>query len=206
MIEWVPDALAAGVAALAAVYREASVAQTVDEIIDETIGVEGAYSNHPADRGGPTKWGITQQTARAFGYAGRMDELRREEAKRIYRARYWSAPRFDTIAAVSLSIATEMFDTGVNMGPAIAGRFLQRALNGLNREAGDYADIAVDGNVGPMTVAALRAFLGKRPKGGERVILRALNAQQATRYLEIVEARPSQETFLYGWLDNRVTM
>ncbi|MES2753138.1 MAG: glycosyl hydrolase 108 family protein, partial [Pseudomonadota bacterium] len=28
-------------------------------LIDAVIGREGGYSNHPADRGGPTRWGVT---------------------------------------------------------------------------------------------------------------------------------------------------
>jgi len=37
------------------------------ELIDRVIGVEGGYADHPADRGGPTRWGITQAVARAYG-------------------------------------------------------------------------------------------------------------------------------------------
>ncbi len=39
----------------------------VDSLIDEVIGREGGYSNHPADRGGPTRWGVTEKVARAHG-------------------------------------------------------------------------------------------------------------------------------------------
>lgn len=28
----------------------------IDSLIDEVIGREGGYANHPADRGGPTRW------------------------------------------------------------------------------------------------------------------------------------------------------
>ena len=41
---------------------------TKDEIIDEIIQREAGYVNHPADRGGPTNWGITAKTALAHGY------------------------------------------------------------------------------------------------------------------------------------------
>ena len=36
-------------------------------MIEATIGKEGGYSNHPADRGGPTRWGITERVARDVG-------------------------------------------------------------------------------------------------------------------------------------------
>ena len=41
----------------------------VEELIDELIEREGGYANHPADRGGPTRFGITEAVARAHGYA-----------------------------------------------------------------------------------------------------------------------------------------
>ena len=37
----------------------------VDELIDELIEREGGYVNHPADRGGPTKFGITEAGPKA---------------------------------------------------------------------------------------------------------------------------------------------
>ena len=37
---------------------------SIESMIEATIGKEGGYSNHPADRGGPTRWGITERVAR----------------------------------------------------------------------------------------------------------------------------------------------
>ena len=39
----------------------------VDRMIDELIEREGDYVNHPADKGGPTRYGITEGVARAHG-------------------------------------------------------------------------------------------------------------------------------------------
>ena len=173
-------------------------------VIDETIGKEGGYSNHPADRGGPTRWGITEQVARAFGYAGDMKVLPRETAVQIYRARYWSAPGFDRIAAVSQPIAVKLFDMGVNMGPEVAATFLQRLLNGLNRGAADYPDIAADGRIGALTLAALKGLLAKRGAAAVGVVLTGLNGLQAARYVQLAEGRAANEAFLFGWLMNRI--
>ncbi|CAA9545731.1 MAG: GH108 [uncultured Sphingosinicella sp.] len=115
----------------------------VDELIDEVIGREGGYSNHPADRGGPTRWGVTEAVARAHGFAGDMRSFPREEAVAIYRRIYWLRPGFDRVAELAPAIAAELFDTGVNMGPEVAAGFLQRALNALNRGGSDYADVPV---------------------------------------------------------------
>ena len=127
------------------------------------------------------------------------------EAARIYTRLYWLRPRFDEIARRSASVATELFDTGVNMGPAVAATFLQRALTALNRNAGDYPDLVPDGRIADRTLAALDSFLKLRGQiSGETVLLRALEALQGERYLRLAERRPANETFLYGWLANRI--
>lgn len=177
---------------------------TIEKLIDEVISREGGYSDHPADRGGPTNWGVTQQVARAFGYQGDMRHLPRAVAGEIYRKRYWTGPKLDRVAAICPEIGAEMFDTGINMGPATAGKFLQRALNALNRGAADYPDIATDGNIGPMTLDALARYRAKRGAVGGEVLRQALDCLQGERYVAIAEANPSQETFLYGWIANRV--
>ncbi len=176
----------------------------IDSLIDEVIGREGGYANHPPDRGGATRWGVTQRVARAHGYDGDMRHFPRAEAVALYRRLYWLRPRFDQVAARAPRIAAEMFDTGVNMGPPVATGFLQRALNALNRGARDYPDIASDNAIGPRTLAALDGFLRVRGRGGETVLLKAIEALQGERYLDLAERRPANEAFLYGWLANRI--
>ncbi|HMP47003.1 MAG TPA: glycosyl hydrolase 108 family protein, partial [Sphingopyxis sp.] len=91
-----------------------------DALIDAVIDREDGYVNHPADRGGPTCWGITEAVARAEGYAGPMRNLPRAEAAAIYRRLYWLRPGFDQVAKRAAAIAAELFDTGVNMGTGTA--------------------------------------------------------------------------------------
>jgi lysozyme family protein len=177
----------------------------VDMLVEALIEREGGYVNHPADRGGPTCWGITEAVARAHGYGGAMRAMPRAEAGTIYKRLYWLRPRFDQVAKRSSSVAAELFDTGVNMGPAVAATFLQRGLTALNRNGADYGDLTPDGRIGPATLAALDAFLAvRRRSSGETVLLRALEAMQGERYLRLAEQRPANEAFLYGWLANRV--
>ncbi|HEX8400533.1 MAG TPA: glycosyl hydrolase 108 family protein [Allosphingosinicella sp.] len=176
----------------------------VEALIDDVIGREGGYSNHPADRGGPTRWGITEKVARDFGYRGDMRSLPRETAVAIYRKLYWTGPGFDGVAALAPKLAAELFDTGVNMGPGVGIGFLQRALNALNRGATDYRDVAVDRRIGPATLGALAGFLRVRGERGEAVLLKGVEALQGERYLRLAEERPGNEAFLYGWLANRI--
>ena len=165
---------------------------------------EGGYANHAADRGGLTRFGITEAVARAHGYGGAMAALPRDEAAAIYRRLYWLRPRFDAIAERSPLVAAELFDTGANRGPAVAATFLQRARTALTRNGPDYPDLVPDGRIGSRTLAALDAFLELRAGSGETVLLRALEALQGERYLRLAERRPANEAFLYGWLANRI--
>ena len=176
----------------------------IDHLIDELIGREGGYSHHPADRGGATCWGVTQAVARAHGYAGEMRLLPREEAELIYRRTYWLRPGLDRVALRAPEVAAELFDTGVNMGPGTAVGFLQRALNALNRGARDYPDIPASHRIDAATEKALDGFMRTRPRGGETVLLKAIEALQGERYLRLAEKRPANEAFLYGWLANRL--
>lgn len=177
----------------------------VDHLIDALIAREGGYVNDPRDAGGETNFGITAAVARAHGYDGPMRAMPRQTAVDIYRALYWTAPRFDEVAQRSERVGAELFDTGVNMGPAIAATFLQRVLTALNRNGKDYPDLVPDGRLGNQTLAALDAFLKVRGSGpGETVLLLALNALQGERYIRLAEKTPADESFLYGWLANRL--
>ncbi len=179
---------------------------TVAKTIDSLIGREGKYVNHKSDRGGETIWGVTVATARASGYSGSMRDMPRATAVSIYEKKYWLAPHFDKVAELSLRIAEECFDTGVNMGAGIGARFLQQALNSFNRQGTDYPDVSVDDDIGPSTIAALRAYLDLRGDRGVDVMMKALNCLQGARYIEIGETRPPNEDFMFGWFDHRVAL
>lgn len=177
-----------------------------EQCFEKVVGIEGGFSDHPSDRGGQTKYGITEKTARANGYVGDMKDMPIEQARAIYKMQYWNTLRLDDIAGLSLRVAAELFDTAINMGVGTSGQFLQRALNALNRQAADYADMVVDGVVGPMTVNAFKAFMYRRRTEGETVMLAALNALQGERYIRIAEGDREQEAFVFGWLLNRVAV
>jgi lysozyme family protein len=173
-------------------------------LINEVIGREGDYANHPADRGGPTRWGVTEAVARAHGYRGDMRDFPRDDAVEIYRRVYWLKPGYDRVAIIFPTIAAELFDTGINMGPATATGFLRRAINALNRGGSDFADIPSAGAVDDALIAALNAFAAKRGTAGGAVLLKAIEALQGERYVRLSETRPANEAFLYGWLANRI--
>lgn len=176
-------------------------------IIDDLIGREGNYANQPADKGGPTRWGISEQVARAHGYQGDMCELPRDMAVEIYREQFWLTPGLDKVSITEPILAIEMFDAGVNMGAVRAGKFVQRALNLLNRVHSDYPDVLVDGQFGAVSRAALASYRKVRSdQEGLAVLLWLVRAFRSTRYAEIAEAEPSQEAFEYGWIARQVRL
>lgn len=178
---------------------------SIDSIIDTTISKEGGYVNHKDDAGGETMFGITAAVARANGYAGAMRNMPRATAIDIYRRQYFEKPGFAAVAVVSPAIAEKLFDTGVNMGPDYPRRWLQQWLNALNRGGKDYADIAEDGIIGPGTVGALGRLIAVRGRAAaESALLKGLNCSQGSRYLDLARNRTANESFLFGWMANRV--
>lgn len=178
----------------------------LERTIDHLIAVEGGYVNHPNDRGGPTNYGITEAVARQNGYTGAMKDLPLQTAKDIYIRRYWTAPGFDKVAPISEAVAAELLDTGVNMGPAQATMFLQRALNAFSQSGKAYPMIAVDGGLGPTTLNTLMTYLKGRGAPGVPVLLKAMNSLQGARYIELTEQRTQNSTFTYGWFAQRISI
>lgn len=186
------------------IRRYASVLTSVEAYLANLVDVvEGSkYTNDLADAGGPTRWGITQRTLSHWrGKPATADEVKnlsRGEALDIYRHEYVAQPGFDKIAEVSAQVALEMIDTGVNMGPLQATKYLQRALGVL------YSGLVVDGHCGSKTVGMLKDYVGKRGERGVQVLVTALNCLQGGDYIRIAESDSSQRRFTYGWLSQRV--
>jgi lysozyme family protein len=174
----------------------------LERLIEELLEREGGYVNHPNDRGGPTIYGITEAVARAHGYTGAMRSLPREEAVAIYKRLYWLRPKFDSVEKRSQAVAAELFDTGVNMGPAVAVTFLQRALSALDREQKDYADLVPDVRIGPARLTALDGFLKVRGKKAARRFCfgRSMRSRAKDTFAWPNGARPTKPSYMAGSL------
>lgn len=166
--------------------------QHVERMIDDIIRREGGFVDHPADRGGPTCYGITHKTlARYLGReVSRSDvrELSRELAAEIYRRAYYLEPRIDALPPRCRAF---LFDSAVNHGPRRAVKFLQQVLN-----AASFGPLGVDGLAGPMT----RRQAGKAENAMGPWLLAALVEERRMFYRLIVERDPSQRVFLKGWM------
>jgi lysozyme family protein len=103
--------------------------ENYDEALRRLLISEGGYSNHPADPGGPTNFGITQRDYAAFkGRAVTAADVRAmtvDEAKEIYRTRYAAPVHFDDLPA---GVDYAVFDYGVNSGIDRVGKVLRRVL------------------------------------------------------------------------------
>lgn len=178
---------------------------SVGSIINGTIDREGEeYVDHPDDRGGPTRWGVTEKVARENGYVGDMRHLPRDFAYQVFYYKYYLQPRFNLVAQVSLPVAERMTDAAVLCGAGRPPVWLQRCLNAFNMKQKFYPDLKVDGAIGPTTCAALRSFLAHRGREGEEVLINAMGCLQGAYFVEITEAREANESFIFGWMSHRV--
>ncbi|WP_299962307.1 holin-associated N-acetylmuramidase [uncultured Roseobacter sp.] len=130
--------------------------QTVREIATEIVAREGGFVNDPDDPGGATNHGVTIHTMRALGIDLDRDgavtvsdvrALSREQAIEIFEKHYFEKP---LIALLPPALQASVFDMYVNAGRN-AVKILQRLLQDMGHA------IAVDGVLGPQTIAAAQA-------------------------------------------------
>ena len=145
---------------------------------DKLLKHEGGYSDHAADPGGKTRYGVTEAVAREFGYRGDMRELPIDLAQRIYKDRYWDAVQAENLP---LDVRYIVFDGAVNSGVAQSVKWLQRACG-----------VHDDGVIGPVTIRAASTL---HAEGLKRRIL----AQR----LRFMAKLPNWPAFGRGWA-NRI--
>jgi lysozyme family protein len=142
---------------------------------------EGGYVNHPKDPGGATNFGITQGVyddyRKTVGQKPQpVKAITRPERDSIYRARYWSLVKGDSLPA---GIAYVVFDGAVNSGVGQSAKWLQRALG-----------VPADGVIGPQTIIAARAH------DNHDALVRKICDLRAAFY----RALKTFKTFGKGWL------
>jgi len=176
-----------------------------DYAFNKTLGLEGDFSDTPGDRGGRTKYGITEKTFRYALEQGTISgvsdikDLTTAQAKAIYKVLYWFPLRLQDVK--DISIAAEIFDTAVNSGTGKAALIVQLALDYL----GETLDI--DGDLGPVTLGLINKWALKDP----RALMVSLNGIQFIHFCAIVDqniietiqakvkSTPDQQQFARGW-------
>jgi lysozyme family protein len=161
----------------------------------EILKVEGeTYTNHPNDKGGPTKFGITlklfQDTINPDATAASIESLTKETARSIYKSFFWYRLQLDRLGETHPEIALIVFDQAVNRGTFGAARMVQRAINDVWKQK----IVEEDGVFGPKTLSEIK----KLPtlQIGFQLIK---NAQIS--YVRIVKNNPDQLVFLEGWIN-----
>lgn len=159
----------------------------LNKALEWLLEEEGGWSNHPADRGGKTMYGVTQGTYASWRKkkgraAASIRNISKEEAREIYESEYWNAAGCDRLP---WPISYLTFDAAVNSGPSRAVRWTQSGLG-----------IKADGLVGKGTVAAANQAIAQ--SDGE-TILRIVD-QRVQFLVALVRKTPSQLVFLLGWM------
>jgi lysozyme family protein len=139
--------------------------------------IDSGYNKQPDDRGGETKFGISER------YLGRSPkDLTLSEAKTLYRVDFWDGPGCEKVNERSKGLALMLFDCCVNQGVGAAIRLFQKAVG-----------VTPDGVIGPIT-------LGKITIDKEETILLDFALNRIERYNHLALVDKTQLKFLGGWL------
>jgi lysozyme family protein len=153
--------------------------------LETTMRFEGGWSNHPSDRGGKTKYGITQKTLRNYnkrmGTWLTIEGLTPEQAADVYWILYWKEMRIDRLPHAVQGL---MFDWSVHAG-FFSIRSLQR-----------HFKLKPDGVVGPRTRASMDKAI---VTWGSEHVLRALAIRRMNHLCRLVRRDRKQGDFIVGW-------
>lgn len=157
--------------------------QSLEWLLEE----EGGFSNHPADRGGATMYGVTQATYNSWRKAVNkpqqpVSKITHEEAFRLYKSMFWDEAGCDKLP---WPVSYMVFDAAVNSGPSRATKWLQEALR-----------VKPDGVIGPKTLKAIEELNAE----GDGVIIYRIIDVRLKFLTDLIKRKPSQIAFLTGWM------
>ena len=148
------------------------------------LQLEGGYTNHPEDKGGPTNLGITLKTYREYcGQEKTIKDLQNMSYgtwEKIMKDLYWDRVKGDKIE--NQSLAEIVADWCVNSG-----------LTGVMKVQ-EILGCKPDGIVGPITLSLINT------SDAELLFDRIWKARQQF-YINIVKKNPKQKLFMNGWMN-----
>lgn len=170
-----------------------------DYAVKKTLAAEGVFSNHPADSGGATIYGISSKYYPEW-FARVMKVWREQgeeaaiiEATTFYHEEFWMKLRLDRLTG--RFVAYEIFDTAVNMGHMKAVEVAQDAVNCLRRGFKDVHLLLVDGKLGPQTRLAFNTLTKKY----EFHLVMCMNIFQGVEYTRLINKDPDKYGVFLGW-------
>lgn len=151
-----------------------------EKAIVKTLAHEGGakFTEDPNDRGGATKYGISQRSYPNLD----IKNLTEKEARAIYKRDFWDRIRGDEIE--SQVIAENLFDTCVNMGVRTGSRLAQIALN----------ITPADGIIGSASLEHINA-------ASEAEFISNYTIAKIARYAHICNKDKTQSRYLLGWIN-----
>ena len=152
---------------------------------------EGGYVNHPNDKGGATKYGVTLAQWKIAGYdkdgdgdidANDIKLLSVEDYLMVFRRYYWDVVQADLIKdqAVANIIVDFCYNSGI----------------GKIKQIQSIVGAFPDGKVGKDTLLAINTY-----KGGQQALFKVIWNYRYNFYVNIAKNNPSQKVFLNGWLN-----
>lgn len=155
-----------------------------DFAVKHTLELEGVFSNHKADPGGKTMYGVTERYWVPYWLDNfpdspcpRIETITKAHAVAFFKDVFWDALRLDRVS--DKFIAAEVFDSAVNVGAGDAVKFLQRGINYCRLP--DWEPIKDDGVLGPITRGKVRDLLDLHYRVP---LLEAMNGFQFIHYVD----------------------
>lgn len=147
---------------------------------------EGGWANVKGDRGGKTKYGVTELTWNYYIKKNNLPykairDITKEEAKQVFKTLYWDRILGDELPP---DLAVAAFDFAIHSGPKRAIQYLQRVYG-----------IPASGDLGPVTI--------KKIKNKHTANLRDTYIEARKQFLLRLASKPGQAKFKKGWL-NRI--
>tara|TARA_Y100000034_G_scaffold56450_1_gene69153 strand:+ start:604 stop:1101 length:498 start_codon:yes stop_codon:yes gene_type:complete len=146
-----------------------------DDIIKIVLKHEGKYVNDPNDAGGETNFGISKRSYPDVD----IKNLTKSDAISIYKRDYWDRYKVESLPKELWHI---YFDMCIHMGNSRAVKILQKSAVNRGRK------IKIDGRLGRNTRRALNG-----------VSVNRVRAFRVRYYVELVNKKPRNEKFYYGW-------
>lgn len=180
--------------------KAAGGSSVILSIILATMALEGGYVWDKDDPGGETNMGITKEVAVQNKYTGPMKTLPKEVAVSIYYKDYIVKPGFAPLVQYNAPVVSELYDTGVNMGPYWPSKWFQETINKTCN-----TKLVVDGKVGNAT---RDAFIKCQNTYGSTkmciTFLNELDAKQKDRYAYLIRVNPVLKKYEKGWNNHRI--
>ena len=154
---------------------------TFDKAVDHIMSLEGGYVDHAVDKGGRTKYGITESRYPDEDIEG----LTKDRAKMLYLEDFWLKYSINDLPDLYRLLIMDMY---VNHSPRGVALIVQRSINS---KAGRDV-LSVDGIFGEKTKRALMSY---RPE------LFRIMAFRVDYYHRIIKNDPSQKVFYVGWIN-----